>query len=119
MHLIDHDVGKRLTHGALVTLPPCGVGSSEVYDIALLTVYSYSLCEYSRSVAVSGIKDIGFPLKVALDDSGPQAVAGACHLHFLLAYFNVAFSIVGSKEAERRCLRCICHLIEMKVLSNA
>ena len=119
MHLIDHDVGKRLTYWALVTLPPCGVGSSEVYDIALLTVYSYSLCEYSRSVAVSGIKDIGFSLKVALHLCHPQIICGARHLNFFVAYLDVALGVVGGKETERRCLRRICHLIEMKVLSNA
>ena len=84
VHLVDDEICRRLHHWALITAPVLGIGLGHVDDGATLAIYTYSLSEHTRALAITDVEGIKLAHQVALYRSSPEFVASARHLDGLL-----------------------------------
>ena len=84
VHLIDHQVGRRLHHGPLVTLPPRGVRLSHIDDSTSLTIHADCLGEDTRTLALTDVEGIKLSHQVALHRRLPLFRCYARHLDGLV-----------------------------------
>ena len=115
VHLVNHQVGRRLHHRPLVTLPPRRVGVAQVDNHGLPTVHADGLGKDTRCLAAPRVESIILPFLVALHGGCPQTVARLGHLDFLLAHLHDTLGIVRGEQFEHGLLRRVGHLVEAEV----
>ena len=72
VHLIDHQIGRRLDRLVGITTPILRIGLHQVDDGATLTVYTHSFGKHTGTFTLPHIEGIVLAQKVALDLSLPH-----------------------------------------------
>ena len=107
VHLVDHQVGRRLHHGPLVTLPTRRVRLSHINDGTTLTVHADSLGEDTRTLALPHIEGIELSHQIALYRRLPLFRGYARHLDGLVGLSSLSvtiktnchpFGVIGCKK---------------------
>ena len=124
VHLIDHQVGGRLTDGVLVLVPALRIGIAQCHDGATLAIDAHSLGKDAGTLAASHVEGIEAAHEVALYRSRPD-IALTLHLDGLqrLAAQSLAIDthldtlgISRGKQAENGLLWGVADLVEAEVL---
>ena len=107
VHLVNHEVGRRLCHRMLVTAPMLRVGFRHVDDGTALAVDTYGLGEHTWALALADIEGVELSHQVALHDGGPLLISRFRHFDglggfavqsFLVNTYSDFLRIIGGEE---------------------
>ena len=120
VHLVYHEVGRRLGDWALVAAPVLRVGLLHVDDGTALAVHADGFCEDASTFTAADVEGIELTHEVSLDGGCKLLFSRLLHLHGLDGFAILALLVdaynglcmVRCKEFERGGLRGVGHLLE-------
>ena len=83
VHLVDHQVGRRLDNRALVTAPLFWIGLRPVDDGPSLAIHTNGLGKHARALAITHVEGVELAHEVSLHGGRPLFVGCARHLDSL------------------------------------
>ena len=125
MHLINHQVCRRLSNWALVAAPMFWRGLTEVNDSTSFAIYTHSFSKYTWCLTLTHIEGVVLAHQVTLDRYTPHirltstfhsyGLDGLATYTFFIYTYLYALGLAWSKEPEGGLLRRILHLIESEI----
>ena len=121
MHLVDHEVGRRLYHRMLVAAPMFWVGLLHIDNGTTLAIHAYGLGKHTCTLAFTNVESIELTHQIAFYGGSPEFFSCSRHLNGLqsLTVFSLLIDadgnflrIIGGEEGKHGFARSIVHLLK-------